>query len=187
MSALSGLLAGLCFPKFDLYFLAWIALVPLLLEIKRAETPRKAARSGFIFGLVFFGVNLFWINTLNEFAPAFAALGWLALIVWESLFTAAACYFIKYFDDRFPSIYVLTAPLAWTFFEWLRMVGPFGISAGDLGYSQALFAPIVQIASFGSVFAVSFFIVFINQNNFYHSVYFLTYLHLFLQYIISLN
>ncbi|MFA4967767.1 MAG: apolipoprotein N-acyltransferase [Candidatus Margulisiibacteriota bacterium] len=162
MSALSGILAAFSFPKFNLFFLAWIALVPLLLEIKRAETPRKAARSGFIFGLVFFGINLFWINTLNEFAPVFATLGYIVLIIGESAFTAAACFFIKYFDDRFPSLYILAAPLAWMFFEWLRMVGPFGISAGDLGYSQATFAPIVQIASFGSVFAVSFFIVFIN-------------------------
>lgn len=160
MSLLSGLLAALCFPKFNLWFLAWVALVPLFLEIQKKETPRSAAWSGFWFGIVFFGTNLFWINSLNEFAPVFAALGWIFLVIGESAFIAAACYLIKYFKS--PSLFPFTSSLIWTIFEWLRTLGPFGVSAGDLGYTQAANLPLIQIASLTTVFGVSFLIVLVN-------------------------
>lgn len=160
MSVLSGLLAALCFPKFNLWFLAWVALVPLFLEIRRKETPRAAAWSGFWFGIVFFGINLFWINTLNEFAPVFAALGWFFLVAGESAFIAAACYLIKYF--KAPYLFPFTSSLIWTLFEWLRTLGPFGVSAGDLGYTQAANLPLIQMSSITTVFGVSFLIVLVN-------------------------
>lgn len=159
MSILSGVLAALCFPKFNLSFLAWVALVPLFLKIDHKSSPREAALSGFLFGIVFFGINLFWINTLNAFAPFFAALGYFFLVLFEAVFIAAACYLIK----KFSSFSLVAAPLIWTFFEWLRSLGPFGISAGDLGLTQAANIPLIQIASFTTVFGVSFLIVLVNQ------------------------
>ncbi|HTY12736.1 MAG TPA: apolipoprotein N-acyltransferase [Candidatus Omnitrophota bacterium] len=159
---LSGLLAALCFPKFGFFPLAWIALVPLFIDLKEREGPKDAAGAGLAFGLVFFGVNLFWINTLNHFAPGFAALGYIVLIAGEALFVAVLCYVLKFLSRSFPPLNPLTYPVAWTFFEWLRTAGPFGITAGELGYSQAPFLPLVQIASFSRVFGVSFLIVMMN-------------------------
>ena len=162
MSILSGILAALCFPKFNLFFLAWVALVPLFLEINKKNKPKEAAFSGFLFGLFFFGQNLLWINTLNEFVPGFTTLGYIFLVIYESAFTAAACYLIKYFLINLPAINILSIPTAWIFFEWLRTLGPFGISAGDLGYTQATVIPLIQIASFATVFGISFLIVMAN-------------------------
>jgi len=155
MSILSGLLAALCFPKFNLGFMIWIALVPLFLEIEQKKTSREAALSGFLFGLIFFAINLFWINTLNEFAPVFATLGWLALVIGQSLFIAAAFSLIK-------KLQLVITPIIWVFVEWLRTLGPFGISAGGLGYTQAGNLPLIQIASYTTVFGVSFLIVLVN-------------------------
>lgn len=162
MSILSGILAALCFPKFNLSLLAWVALVPLFLEINKKENPREAAFSGFIFGIFFFGINLFWVNTLNEFVPGFTILGYILLVIYESAFTAAACYLIKYLLINLPALNILSVPLTWSFFEWLRTLGTFGISAGDLGYTQATVTPLIQIASFATVFGISFLIVMAN-------------------------
>ncbi len=159
---ISGILLALSFPKFGLFPLAWIALVPLFIDIRDRKDPADAARAGFVFGLIFFGFNLFWINTLNRFAPGFAALGYVCLIAGESAFIAAACFTLKYVSKNFPSLNILTYPLIWTFFEWLRTIGPFGISAGDIGYSQAPFLPLIQIASFATVFGVTSLIVMVN-------------------------
>jgi apolipoprotein N-acyltransferase len=162
MSVLSGILLALCFPKFNLWPLAFMALVPLFIEIYRKKTPREAAVMGFVFGLVFFGINLFWINTLIEFGGPFVPLGWLLLVLGESLYVALACYLIKKSSLFIVNCSLLIVPVFWVLFEWLRSLGPFGITAGTIGYSQANFLPIAQLASFSTVYGVSFLIVLTN-------------------------
>ena len=160
MSVFSGILLALCFPKFNLWPLAFMALVPLFIEIYRKKTPREAAVMGFVFGLVFFGINLFWINTLIEFGGPFVPLGWILLVLGESLFIALACFSIKSLDIGHWTL--VSAPIIWVLIEWLRSLGPFGITAGTIGYSQANFLPIAQLASFSTVYGVSFLIVLVN-------------------------
>ena len=38
LAALSGVLAALCFPKFDLFFLAWVCLIPLFFALLGKRT-----------------------------------------------------------------------------------------------------------------------------------------------------
>ena len=47
MSAASGALCVLAFPKFDLFFLGYVGLIPLLLSIRRARSYPDAALLGF--------------------------------------------------------------------------------------------------------------------------------------------
>ena len=56
-SLASGLALALAFPRPDLGSVAWFALVPLLLVM--AERP---FRNGFLAGLGFFAVVLYWLN-----------------------------------------------------------------------------------------------------------------------------
>lgn len=152
---LSGILLALCFPKFNLSFLAWFALVPLLISIHKAKDPKESALYSFISALFFFSITLFWINTLTEYAGVFATLGWVGLVLLQGAFFMLFGYFIRFFKWQGS----LLAALLYVFIEWLRELGPFGISAGGLGYSQVSFLPLIQIASFTSVLGVSFLIV----------------------------
>src|SRR2546428_2178918 len=67
LPVLSGTLLVLSFPKYDLDFLAWIALVPLLIAIR--EKPwRTAFGQGWLAGLVCFGGALSWgINATHQY------------------------------------------------------------------------------------------------------------------------
>jgi apolipoprotein N-acyltransferase len=56
----------------------------------------------------------------------------------------------------------ILVPVLWVAIEWLRAWGPFGVTGGDVGYSQAQFLPLIQIASFTSVYGVSFLVVLAN-------------------------
>ncbi|MDH4272170.1 MAG: apolipoprotein N-acyltransferase, partial [Candidatus Aminicenantes bacterium] len=53
LAALSGTLTALCFPKFDLFFLAWVCLIPLLLALIK-KRPWPAFRIGFAGGFVYY-------------------------------------------------------------------------------------------------------------------------------------
>src|SRR5207249_1989915 len=59
---LSGVLLTLSLPKPDLYPLAWIGLVPLLLVILRDPNPRPVALVSYIAGFIFFTGTFYWMT-----------------------------------------------------------------------------------------------------------------------------
>jgi apolipoprotein N-acyltransferase len=166
---ISGLLLALAFPKFDLWWLAWVALVPFFLTLNRAEKPRAALLAGFFFGLAFFGVTLFWMTSLFRFVGLFAYLAWVSLAIFQSLFVVLFAYlYFKISQLQFVlkfeigGLSFLQALLWVLVVELLRAFGPFGVPVGAVGYSQAQLLPLIQIASFSQVYGVSFLVVFFN-------------------------
>lgn len=152
----AGLLLALAFPKFNLWWLAWVALVPFFIALGRAEKPRAAARAALWFGLPFFGCTLFWVTSLSRYVGLWAYVAWLCLIVFQTLFVvlfAACSYRLASFWKAV--LWVLLVELA-------RAWGPFGVTAGGIGYSQVQLLPLIQIASFFQVYGVSFLVVFFN-------------------------
>ncbi|MDD4179223.1 MAG: apolipoprotein N-acyltransferase [Candidatus Margulisbacteria bacterium] len=173
LTLISGILLSLVFPKFNLWPLAWVALVPFFMALKNAKTWQSSALAGFLFGTVFFGIHLFWVISLFRFGGWWIVTGWVGLIIFQALFLAVFALSYYYLISNFKSLpagrqglisnfQFLIFPLLWTFIEWLRLQGPFGISAGAVGYSQAAFLPLIQIASFSSVYGVSFLVVLMN-------------------------
>ena len=168
ISLLSGILLALCFPKFNLIFLAWIGLIPFLYTLKKSSSNKDAIIKGYIFGITFFAVNLFWLYTLTDYAGSWAILGYLALVLFQASYLALAAFIIKNAYKRIPSLTIIAVPLIWIFIEWLRTQTPFGVAAGGLGYSQTSFLPLLQIASIGSVYGISFLIVLTNILSLIH-------------------
>ncbi|PIS28089.1 apolipoprotein N-acyltransferase [Candidatus Saganbacteria bacterium CG08_land_8_20_14_0_20_45_16] len=159
----SALLLTLAFPPLNLYWLAWVALVPFLLVIYQAKTWTRAGQLGAIFGLSFFGVHLFWLTSLFSFVGWWSVVGWLALVIWQALFIVLFAIVLSccsFFKAKF--IYPLVTALLWVAVEYLRSSGPFGVTAGDLGYAQALCLPIVQLAARVSVYGLSLLLVLTN-------------------------
>ena len=165
-SIISGVLLGLAFPKFSLWWLAWIALVPFFYALNNAKNLKESSACAFAFGLVFFGINLFWITSLFRFAGWWVVIGWLALALFQSVFIILFSIFyfqLSAFKLRITRYALpVTMSLLWLAIEWLRSLGPFGVSAGGVGYTQAPFLPLIQIASFAGVYGVSFLVVFFN-------------------------
>lgn len=156
----SGVLTALAFPKFGLWWLAWVGLVPLFQALFRARNWRQALGLGVIFGLVFFGLNLFWVTSLARFVGGWAFFGWFCFVLFQTCFILLlipVCYFVR--QSRL-NIYLMA--VAWIGVEWLRSLGPFGFTVGDLGYTQVPFLPIIQLAALTSVYGVSFIIVLVN-------------------------
>ncbi len=152
-SIISGVLLGLAFPKVGWFFLVYIALVPFFWVMINVKSAREAVWMGFLFGMTFFGINLFWITSLSRFVGLWAILAWLCLIFFESLFVVAFAVAAQAIRKGIRPYFI---PLAWVVIvEWLRSLGIFGVTAGNLGYSQAALLPLIQIASFSSVYGVS--------------------------------
>src|SRR5437763_15833663 len=62
LSIASALLLVLSFPDFDLWWLAWMGLVPLLVAVTRMSKTGRAFLLGWLWGVVFVYGNCWWLT-----------------------------------------------------------------------------------------------------------------------------
>ncbi len=164
---LSGSLMTLAFPGTQWAWLAWGALIPLILSI-RGATPGKAFRMGVAMGMVHFLSLIYWIlPTLHTYGnlPILLALPVLLLMVFYlALYPGLFCLIISsnYSHKNIPALLPLKAPLAWVALEFIRATLFTGFPWGLAGYSQYLNINLIQIADITGVYGVSFIIVMVN-------------------------
>ena len=82
----SGLLLAVTFPRPDLFPLAWVALVPLLLVMRH-----RPFATGFKAGAVFFAIVLYWLNIVMTTYGGLPLI--LSLIAYLFLIAYLAIYF----------------------------------------------------------------------------------------------
>src|SRR6266404_5756603 len=91
----SALLTVLSFPNFDLWFLAWIGLVPLLFVVARATTSQRAFVAGWLCGTIFFYGTCWWLTyPMIHYARISAWLAYplfLLPVIFVALFPGVAC------------------------------------------------------------------------------------------------
>ncbi len=153
----SGLLLTLCFPKFGLGFLAWVALIPFLIGIDRCRSHRQVLRVGFLAGIVFFSTTFYWLHFVVPFI-------WAIVALIETVFFILFAWLV-YFGKplRFGWLKIIWIALAWTAVEILRSEIPvFGLGWNLLGYSQSHYPRILQSANLFGAYGLGFIIAFIN-------------------------
>ncbi|MSS71322.1 MAG: apolipoprotein N-acyltransferase [Candidatus Latescibacteria bacterium] len=153
-SLLCGLLLGLAFPPLPCGFLAWIGLVPLFCLID-GGCARKAFKRGFLSGVAFNLVALYWIAWLT---PLGAIAAVLYLPVYVGLFMVGMTPLVR----RFGQAGWWGAPVVWTAIEYLRSLGDLGFPWTLLGNTQTRYLTLIQYADWSGVYGVSFWVVGVN-------------------------
>jgi apolipoprotein N-acyltransferase len=162
---LTGPLLLLIFPWYDVEWLAWIALVPLL-TATRGRRLWTAFVGGWISGCVAYLGILRWIpHTIINYggAPTVISYGILLLLVayvgvYVGVFTAGWTWSVR----AWPHGAMLVGPALWVALEWIRAQALSGFPWASLGYSQYLNRPLIQVAEITSVYGVSFALVLSN-------------------------
>ncbi len=153
LAIIAAILLVLSYPRFNIEFLAWVALVPLFFALENRNV-RQRFIIGYLFGLVFFSGILYWLAYVT--VPG-------AIILVLLLSFAPAIFCILY---RPSSIVhrssVLVIPSAWVLTEYLRAHLFTGFPWALLGYSQYLNLPIIQISDITGSYGISFIIVLVN-------------------------
>jgi apolipoprotein N-acyltransferase len=150
-----------------------VALVPLLwvlLPPERNVPAGQAFRLGYFFGVAFFLILLHWIPRLppeNVTVPFLMYPALLIMVAYLSLYPAFWAMGVVVLCRRTcPYLLAAVAPSLWIVLEWIRNLGIVGFPWGALGYSQWASRPLVQFASFGGFWSVSFWIVLVNVTAF---------------------
>ena len=149
--AASAALMALIVPPSHWGVLAWVALVPLVLVIKR-ETPWRAGLQGAMFGTASLASMHSWLWHLSAFNAfnAIALFGYLA--VYPALWCAALAWLAR---RRLP--WVFPGALLWVLLDWLRShAGPLALPWDPLAHSQIADLPLLQLAAWGGAPLITF-------------------------------
>jgi len=156
---LTPLFLTLSFPKFDLFLLGWIALVPLLLVVIGMGWFKSFVLSWIIGVLSFMGIFA-WINQVKGFTFIHFLLLGLYLGIYFGIFGSM----VHLFDHTKVSYPILVA-LIWVCLEYLRSHFFFlALPWALLGHSQYKNINLIQCASFTGVYGISFLMALVNAS-----------------------
>jgi apolipoprotein N-acyltransferase len=158
MAALTAVLLVLSFPNFELDYLAWIALAPLLFVLAQGVSLRRAAAMGWLAGVLFTFFAENWIaHSMVYFGGMATFIAYAVAFLFASvlaLFPAAFAVVMAMLVKRFGWLAVAFAPVVWVATEWIR---PFitGVTWNALGVSQVNHFLIARLAQYGGVYLLS--------------------------------
>jgi apolipoprotein N-acyltransferase len=157
---LSGALLVFPFPKYDVSWLVWVGLVPLLMTISGRST-RIGFYSSYVCGVVFFSGVFSWALAI----PGYKLLHQGLLAFYASFYFAFFGLIFCYIAKRSGVTYAhLAAPFIWVGLEYVR--SNFGFLALPwplLSHAQYQHPLIIQFATLTGAYGVSFLIVLVNS------------------------
>jgi apolipoprotein N-acyltransferase len=167
LAIVSALLLVLSFPDFDLWWLAWIGLTPLLIAVIRTRKATNAFWLGWLWGSIFFYGTCWWLTyPIIHYSPIPAWLAYLLLllpVIFVSLFPALFCALLARAISRLGFEALLVAPFMWVGIELVRYAIT-GQVWNAIGYSQAFHPLLIQSSRWGGVYSVSSLVLMVNAG-----------------------
>ncbi|MBI4565001.1 MAG: apolipoprotein N-acyltransferase [Planctomycetes bacterium] len=152
-----GLLMYLSFHPADLGFLAWFALIPLIVFAMRERRIGSVAAWSWLGGCVFFVPGLLWLRHTAGF-------GLVAVAAYFGLYWAAFAVGVRGLcrQARFPL--PLAAPILWVALEFLRGHLFGGLPWFLVAYTQHEAWLLIQVVDLAGPWTLSFLLVFVNAS-----------------------
>lgn len=160
----SGGLLTASFPDTGLFYLAFIALVPLWVSLG-SMAPGQAFFAGLITGSVHYLSLIYWIvPTMTIYGGLHPILAIACLVLFSlylALYPGIFAFLLKKSGIP-PWLGPLGGALIWVGLELIRTHALTGFPWGGLGYSQFANIPLIQCADMFGVLGISFIIVICN-------------------------
>jgi apolipoprotein N-acyltransferase len=154
------------FPDFNLWPLAWLSLIPLLVVIGRRPQPWQSFFAGWFFGSIFFYGSCYWLTySMTHFGGLPKWLAYAMLVpgaILLGLFPAAFAMLLARAIRKWGLTAMSLAPFCWSALEWTRLECT-GQLWNSIGYSQAFHPLLIGSARLGGVYAVGFLVVAVNS------------------------
>ena len=154
MCVLTAVLLTICFPPFGRWYLAYVALVPWLLALAGESSRRWTLLWGWLGGLIFWAVNLYWLWWIT-------LLGYAAAVLYLSVYWLVAACLIRAAVRRNWPLWLVT-PVIWVALEYARAYVISGFPWFYLAHSQYARVPLIQIADLTGHYGLSFFVAMVN-------------------------
>jgi apolipoprotein N-acyltransferase len=167
LSLISALLYVLSFPRWNFWWLLFIALVPLFAAIERSHSFVKQIICGAVWSIAISAGLGYWLfpSLYDNYGVALPKIMlFFSLCVLLPLFVLTtgfiACYLFMH--RRHFLFYAFITPSLWTLMEYLKEAIPIMLPWGEAGYAVVPFRTFIQIADIIGVHGVTFMAVSIN-------------------------
>ncbi len=164
LAGFSGLLLTASFPSIGLSWLAWIALIPLMISLQ-GQSLKNGFRLGLLTGGVHYLTLLYWlVHTLMTFGhlPFYLSVPILFMLVaYMALYPAIFAAAFSWIETQ-PVGFLSAMPALWVALEYLRSFFLSGFPWEFLGYSQYRQLTLIQAADMTGVYGISFVILSVN-------------------------
>jgi len=164
LATLSGLMLTASFPPGSLFWMPWVALIPLFMALDGAR-PREALKLGLLAGMVHYLTLIYWIvPVLNHYGnlSLLVSIGpYLLLCLYLSLYIVSFSWAWSriFYGLPFPLFHMACL---WVALEYVRGHLLTGLPWCLLGYSQLNHLHLIQISNITGVYGLSFLIVLFN-------------------------
>ncbi len=162
LAAGAGVLWFTSAPTFDLWILAWIAMVPAMAAIESARTVRGAFLYGWVAGLTTNLGGFYWLaGTFTRFVDApwpLAAIALVAICAWQALIFAGFGAVVWWIRRRSALPMTLVAPAAMVTVEFLVPT----LFPCNLAITQAWQTHLIQIADLTGPLGITALLLMIN-------------------------
>lgn len=165
LAVLGGAMVVVAAPDFDLWPLAWLALLPTFIAVEAASTTRRAALLGWVSGIAVHVGGFYWVTGMlirfGHLPRPVAIVGLLLLGAYQGLVFLLFAWAVRQVRRRgaarrgAPLPMVVVAPFAMVAFELLV---PF-LFPCSIAITQAWVVPVIQIAELTSAHGVSALLV----------------------------
>ena len=158
LAVLGAVLFALSHPNYlnlnGLPILAYIALIPFFLLLKRTKLKFSFLWGAFSGSLSYFIFN-FWIIFFHPLAIYI-------IIAKYCIFYSVLFFVLKIIDLYFSRYSFIFQAIAWVAFEYLSTLGFLGYPYGIIGYTQWRFTLLIRAASIFGVWGISFLLIFFS-------------------------
>lgn len=158
ISILSGIVLASSFLYFP--YLLFLGFIPLFWLSQKMVKRWQIFLIWWLSGTIFFAGIFAGISHLAVFIGNWAYLVVFLLSLFQGLFWGIFGLFSQIKKNRFLIYFAL--PAFWVVLEWLRSLGAWGVSFGDLGYAFWETPSMIQTASLFSVYFLSYLVIAIN-------------------------
>lgn len=143
-------------PGRGVWWLAWVAMVPIVWLVHSPAVPHKLLRQVWVPSL------LFWLLMLHFVRLPIWMLwfGWLLLAAYLSIYVPLSVSISRAMIHRFRIPTVIAVPIVFTGLEWVRVNFLTGFGLGCVSHSQYQHPPSMQIAEFFGAYGITFAIMF---------------------------
>ena len=145
----SALVLTLAFPPVEWSPLAYVALVPLLVGAVRAKSNRDAFGAALVGGLVFYGVNLYWVQPITT-------VGYVAMLPYLALYWAFFGWGVRRIGRATHVPLTLLGPVLWVALEYIRGWMLSGLPWIFVGHTQYANLTLIQTSDALGAYGASF-------------------------------
>lgn len=164
LAASSGFLLTLSFPRFDISWLVWFALIPLFVALRNLSL-KNGFYLGLFAGLVHYLSLVYWLaHTMSAYGhlPFYVSIPILLLLsFYLALYIALFAMTVTRLCLNPLSLFFIS-PLIWVSLEYIRSFLFTGFPWELMGYTQFNMLHVIQISDLFGVYGVSFCIVLSN-------------------------